>query len=137
MKKILILFLAVLSSGLLFSQEIVPASKDTAQSDTTLIDFTSEILEASPEIGVGLQRLTGNVVMTHDSVVMTCDTAFLNKEANSFIGKGNVHLNQGDTIDIWADALFYDGNIKIGKFRRNVKMQKDSMTLIQILLTLT
>jgi len=101
----------------------------TEQVDTTLIDFKADILEASAEIGVGIQRLTGNVVMSHANATMTCDTAFFNREENSFLGSGNVFLNQGDTINIWSKKLFYDGRIKIGKFRNDVIMKKDSMTL--------
>lgn len=124
MKKFAIFFFFVFFS-IVTKAQVTPEE----QVDTTLIDFKADILEASAEIGVGIQRLTGNVVMTHADATMTCDTAFFNREANSFLGSGNVFLNQGDTINIWAKTLFYNGTIKIGKFRNDVVMKKDSMTL--------
>lgn len=128
MKKSLLFILFVFTFSFSYAQTGILKQTET-ESDTAKIDFTSEVLEADPEFGEGVQRLTGNVIMTHDSVTMTCDTAFLNQVENNFIGKGNVHLNQGDTIDIWADELFYNGNLKLGNFRRNVIMKKDTMTL--------
>ena len=36
---------------------------------------------------------------------------------------------QGDTLFVYGDKLYYDGNTKLARLRKNVKMQNKDMTL--------
>jgi lipopolysaccharide export system protein LptA len=73
--------------------------------------------------------LNGNVVFRHDSSYMYCDSAYFYERDLSLEAFGTVRLEQGDTLFVYGDYLFYDGNIELAQMRRNVRMvniQQDS-----------
>jgi len=75
------------------------------------------------------QVLTGNVVFRHDSSFMYCDSAYFYEQDKSLEAFSNVRMEQGDTLFVYGDYLFYDGNIELAKLRHNVRMvniQQDS-----------
>lgn len=53
--------------------------------------------------------VAGNVVFTRGPMIMTCDSAHYYAESESFDAFGNVHMEQGDTLFIYADELNYRG----------------------------
>ena len=55
------------------------------------------------------QVLNGNVVMRKGDMFMYCDSAYFYEESNSFDAFGNVRMEQGDTLFVYADELNYDG----------------------------
>ncbi len=80
------------------------------------------------------QLLKGNVCFRHEEALMYCDSAYFYSATNSFDAFGNVRFIQGDTLEGFGDVLFYDGNSKIARLRRHVKLihrttilQTDSM----------
>ena len=60
---------------------------------------------------------------------MTCDSAYLNEEAQSFEAFGNVHMVQGDTINMYSRYLFYDGITKVARLRHNVHLANPTTDL--------
>jgi lipopolysaccharide export system protein LptA len=75
------------------------------------------------------QLLTGNVIFRHDSSFMYCDSAYFYERDLSLEAFGLVRLEQGDTLFVYGDYLFYNGNIELAQMRRNVRMvniQQDS-----------
>ncbi|MDR1115384.1 MAG: hypothetical protein LBL33_04430, partial [Tannerella sp.] len=75
------------------------------------------------------QVLNGNVVFRHDSSYMYCDSAYFYERDVSLEAFGNVRMEQGDTLFVYGDYLFYDGNIELAQMRYNVRMvniQQDS-----------
>lgn len=68
------------------------------------------------------QILRGNVRFRHDSALMYCDSAYFFQKSNSLHAFGNVRLVQGDSLQGYGDVLYYDGNSKIAKFRRHVRL---------------
>jgi len=76
------------------------------------------------------QVLTGNVTFSHDGVFLYCDSACWYQANNSFNAFGNVLINQGDTLFVYGDVLFYDGNTKLARLRENVLMDNLSATLV-------
>lgn len=75
------------------------------------------------------QILQGNVCFRHDSALMYCDSAYFFQEENSLHAFGNVHLVQGDSVEGWGRVLYYNGNTKLARFRRNVKLTHQGMVL--------
>lgn len=75
------------------------------------------------------QILKGNVCFRHDSALMYCDSAYFFQEENSLHAFGNVHLVQGDSVEGWGRVLYYNGNTKMARFRRNVRMTHQGMVL--------
>lgn len=74
------------------------------------------------DIGKDVKLLVGNVRLDHESAVMYCDSAVHNEALNSFDAFGNVHIIQGDTLNIYSDILYYDGATKLARLRQNVRM---------------
>lgn len=61
-------------------------------------------------------------VFRHLNAVLTCDSAVFYEKKNTFEAFENVHIVQGDTINIYSDHLVYDGNTKIAHLTSNVRM---------------
>lgn len=55
------------------------------------------------------QVLTGNVRFRKEGMYMYCDSAFFYDAINSVDAYGNVRMEQGDTLFVYADELDYDG----------------------------
>lgn len=68
------------------------------------------------------QILRGNVCFRHDSVLMYCDSAYFFEKENSLHAFGHVHMIQGDTLEGFSDVLYYNGNTKLARMRRNVRL---------------
>lgn len=77
-----------------------------------------------------IQRLLGDVVLQHDETLLMCDSAWLNSEENFFNGFGHVHIQSGDTLNIYSDKLDYNGNTKIAELHDNVRLTDRKTTLI-------
>lgn len=75
------------------------------------------------------QILVGNVSFRHDSIYMYCDSACFYEKTNSLEAFDNVKMEQGDTLFLYGDYLFYDGNTQIAKVRNNVRMENRTTTL--------
>jgi len=68
------------------------------------------------------QILTGDVVFRHEEAMMYCDSAYFYEGTNSLDAFGHVRFEQGDTLQGFCDKLFYDGNTKLARMRRHVKL---------------
>lgn len=77
-----------------------------------------------------VQVLIGSVKLRHDSMYMYCDSALIYEKTNSFEAFSNVRMEQGDTLFIYGDYLFYDGMTQIAQLRENVKMINRNTTLL-------
>ena len=75
------------------------------------------------------QILVGDVVFRHDSIYMYCDSACFYEKTNSLEAFHNVKFVQGDTLFLYGDYLFYDGNTQLAQVRNNVRMENRTTTL--------
>lgn len=75
------------------------------------------------------QILVGDVVFRHDSIYMYCDSACFYEKSNSLEAFNNVKMVQGDTLFLYGDHLFYDGNTQMAQVRNNVRMENRTTTL--------
>jgi len=89
----------------------------------------SETMTFDKNMNPDIQVLKGNVRFRHDNALMFCDSAYFYNKANSLDAFGNVRIVQGDTLFIYGDMLYYDGNIKLARLRRNVRMVNRKTTL--------
>lgn len=111
LKNILFISLFLYIPALSFAQEV-----------TTIELLGANTMEYDESLGVGIQRLIGNVRLKHEDAIMSCDSAYRNTKENSFIAFGNVHLIQGDSMHLYGDTLYYYGNTKLAEVRNNVKL---------------
>ncbi|MFC0877011.1 OstA-like protein [Saccharicrinis sp. FJH2] len=77
----------------------------------------------------GVRDLIGNVSFEDGDATMYCDSARQFTEKNAFNAYGNVHIIKADSINIYGDELLYDGNTKLARLRRNVKLINNNSQL--------
>lgn len=82
-----------------------------------------------PEPEVKRNKLLGNVKLTQDNMVMSCDSLYQYSDSNYVEAFGRVHAIQNDTLHLWGDYMIYDGNSQIAKIRKHVVMQDPTITL--------
>lgn len=75
------------------------------------------------------QILNGDVCFRHDSSYMYCDSAYFFEQTNSLEAFSNVRMEQGDTLFVYGDYFFYDGNTQVAYLRENVRMENGQVTL--------
>lgn len=75
------------------------------------------------------QILNGDVCFRHDSSYMYCDSAYFFEQTNSLEAFSNVRMEQGDTLFVYGDYLFYDGNTQVAYLCENVRMENGQVTL--------
>lgn len=97
-----------------------------AQQRTIIELIKSTSLSSSTKDNVWYVR---NPVFRHGITTLMCDSAVFYKERNYFEAFKNVHIIQGDTVNIYADNLTYDGNTKLAHLTNNVKMFTPTSTL--------
>lgn len=75
-----------------------------------------------------------NPTFRQDNATLKCDSAVFFVNENVFDAFNNVHINQGDTINIYSDRLNYNGNTKIAHLTSNVRMvDRESVLTTNIL----
>lgn len=85
-------------------------------------------------LGTEIRRLIGNVILEHDSTLMHCDSAYLNDKVNTMEAFGHVHIIVNDTLNLYGDYLNYDGNTRLAKVHKNVRLVDNETTLTTDLL---
>lgn len=80
------------------------------------------------------QIVKGKVVFRQGGMWMYCDSAYYYPERNSLDAFGNVKMQQGDTLFVYSDKLFYDGArrhavLTAGPSRREVTLKDPQVTL--------
>ena len=99
--------------------------------DTTYVYLlNADFIRFDERINPDAQRLMGNVIFRHDSMYMYCDSALFYKDRNAFNAYHNVRAEQGDTLFLYGDSLFYDGNTKLLRVRDNVRLENKTMILL-------
>ncbi len=71
----------------------------------------------------------GNVCFRRDSMYMYCDSLYLYNKKNMVDAFGNVRMEQGDTLFVYGDVLYYDGDTQLARMRENVRMINREVTL--------
>ncbi len=61
------------------------------------------------------QIVSGEVRFRQGSLWMYCDSAYYYPEINSLDAFGHVRMEQGDTLFVYADQLFYNGDERLAK----------------------
>ena len=123
LKKILfLLFFVSLLLKLNFSFAQAPAPKKINIEHSDYADMNqTEIPDAF--------LLTGNVKVSHDGVVLTCNKAYFFQKENYLKAFGNVQLVQGDTLFLNSKYAEYNGNVKKAFATGNPVMTSPDATL--------
>lgn len=73
--------------------------------------------------------LTGNVKVSHDGVILTCNKAYVFQKENYLKAFGNVQLVQGDTLYLNSNYAEYSGEFKKAFATGNAIMSSPDTTL--------
>ncbi len=100
-----------------------------AAQKVTRVQFSAATTIVDTRLGKDTKRLIGNVVFTHGSTKMYCDSAYFYSKKNSLDAFSNVYINQADTVHLYGDKLHYDGNTRVAQIRNNVRLLNRETTL--------
>lgn len=75
------------------------------------------------------QVLKGDVKVKHDNRYLTCDSAYFYSEENKIEAFSNIHLWEGDSLNLWGDYLLYDGNRELAEITHQVLFTHNEMRL--------
>lgn len=76
-----------------------------------------------------VKKLIGAVKLKQDQTILSCDSAYLFDDINFVEAYQNVNINHNDSVTFYGDVLKYDGNKKIARLEKNVKMVDATSTL--------
>ena len=109
---------------------LAPTVNPLSNKKATLVYLEkSETLSFDKILHPDVQVLKGNVRFRHDNALLYCDSAYFFENANSLNAYGHVKIVQGDTLFVYGDILYYDGNTKLARLRHNVRMENRKTTL--------
>ena len=104
---------------------------DSIQSEESMVHLlNADEIRYSKRLNPDAQMLVGNVAFRHDSMYMHCDSALFFQDKNSFSAYFNIRIEQGDTLFLFGDSLYYDGGTRLIRVRDNVRMENKEMVLL-------
>lgn len=101
------------------AQDSVALKDSTARTDSVQAKKTkvyllhANTLSFDKNVNPDAQILVGDVSFRHDSSYMYCDSAYFFELTNSLEAFGSVRMEQGDTLFVYGDYLFYNGNTQM------------------------
>ncbi len=76
-----------------------------------------------------IRRLISNVRLSHQNLILFCDSAWSYPETNAVDAFGKVHIISNDTLNLFADFIHYDGQSSLAKAFGKVKLKDPRLTL--------
>ena len=70
------------------------------------------------------QIVKGNVKFRQAGMWMYCDSAYYYPNLNSLDAFGHVRMEQGDTLFVYADKLYYEGNERLARLKNGPSYNK-------------
>jgi lipopolysaccharide export system protein LptA len=113
---VIILFI----SSLLYAQET--RSDKSGKKKIELIYADEDIVVKDPENGKDIHRFKGKVNLRHNEIIMWCDSAHYSPDKNQVTAFSKIHIQQGDTLDLYGNYLYYDGKTEIAFVKDNVEL---------------
>ena len=120
---------SVLKNRLLVFAFFIVALNVSAQERKMIQILNAGSLVSNEQIAANAQRLLDSVHIRHKNILMWCDSAYTYTGTNRVDAFGNVHINQDDTLHLYANTVFYDGDISFARAWGNVKLINKSTTI--------
>lgn len=90
----------------------------------------ADVWEADEKIAPNAQRLIGSPLrIRHENILMWADSAYTYTGTNRVDAFGNVRISQGDTLNLYARKIYYNGDISKATAYRNVRLVNNNTTL--------
>lgn len=120
-KALLVGVLCLLGVSLLSARDKT-ADEEPERKKTRIDLLFAERAWTDQQVLPDVQVLIGSVKLRHDSMYMYCDSALIYEKINSVEAFGNVRMEQGDTLFIYGDYLYYDGMSQLAMLREHVRL---------------
>lgn len=124
--------LVAIIAFLFFSTETLaqfPNAQPAQATDTSKVEIlsskTGEFIQYKNEL---VRKLKGNVKLKQKDAILYCDSCILDNENNVF-ARGNVVIEQGDSVKIWADSARYFGFIRTADLFGDVILENNTKKL--------
>jgi hypothetical protein len=78
--------------------------------------------EPVKSLGSDVVKVVGHVAFKQNETIMTCDSAYFFQKKNQLKAFSRVHINQGDSLNLYGNYLFYDGTDEIANVEGNVEL---------------
>lgn len=106
------------------------------QQDKIFLEYADSLYKVeSWRDTVERQILKGNVKFRQAGMWMYCDSAYYYPELNSLDAFGNVKMEQGDTLFVYADKLYYEGNERMARLKNGPSRAKVNLINRDVTLT--
>jgi lipopolysaccharide export system protein LptA len=105
-------------SSFLISQTTSQNSKSKKKVEIIWTDMLSK----DEKFGSDFSRLIGHDTIKHNDVYMYCDSAYVFQNTRRVQAFSKVHINQGDTLNLFGDYLYYDGESGKAFVQGNVEL---------------
>ncbi|MCB9223581.1 MAG: hypothetical protein H6582_05325 [Crocinitomicaceae bacterium] len=99
-----------------------------AQEDVVKLVFAETVKDVEGKKNV--TEAVGNVHFEHNRTHLYCDSALFYRDIEVVYAYSHVHINQGDTINLFCDSLIYDGKTEISKLQGHVRMRDNKYKLV-------
>lgn len=97
---------------------VIP-SQNRYQSDKVFLEYADSLYKIQAwNDTTEKQIVSGNVKFRQGSLWMFCDSAYYYPELNSLDAFGHIRMEQGDTLFVYADQLFYNGDARLAKLTK-------------------
>lgn len=110
-------------------------SANRYQQDKIFLEYADSLFKIETRDTVQRQIVKGNVKFRQAGMWMFCDSAYYYPDLNSLDAFGNVRMEQGDTLFVFADRLFYEGNDRMARLKNGPSRQKVQLINKDVTLT--
>jgi lipopolysaccharide export system protein LptA len=100
-----------------------------SQSKTRIVLINADQLVGGNRNGEEMNICVGNVIFEHDSAFLYCDSAVLFSQQNNLEAHHNVQVKVSDTMNLYGDVLFYEGNSRVATITGDVILEDNDATL--------
>ena len=94
----------------------------TEKKKIELIYADEDQIVKDPITGNDIHRFKGDVHLRHNDITMWCDSAHFKPDRNEVQAFQRIHIEQGDTLNLFGDYLFYDGRNETAFVKGNVEL---------------
>lgn len=103
--------------------------------DKIFLEQADSLFKVATYDTIERQIVKGNVKFRQSGMWMFCDSAYYYPNLNSLDAFGHVRMEQGDTLFVYADKLYYEGNERMARLKNGPSY--DKVKLINRDVTLT
>lgn len=100
----------------------IPPSQPTDTNRVIEIIYAKNLRQITLNDSVSLEALSGNATVKQGNTILKGDSIIINKQTGILEVFGNVHINDADTVNTYAQYLKYIGSEKIAYLKNKVSL---------------